>query len=296
MHSSVKRLAALSVSALAWASLFAAPASAWTPRPTSACGSAVVTKSDGTTWKCTFGDDFTGGNLDTSKWGVQTTAGTGSHTGVDCLVNSSKNVSTSFGVLRLTTRKESAPFTCTSPYGNFRTQYTGAMVSTYNKFAQAYGRFEIRAKFPATKVAGLQSALWLYPQNPTYGSWPQSGEIDIAEEYSAYADRAVPYIHYAQTNLTDASVTNSHCLIKDVSAFHSYVAEWTPTNITIKYDGATCLSHSWTPAAPLLSPAPFDQPFMVCLTQGLGVNGNAFNSLTTPLPATTQVDYVRVWS
>ena len=61
------------------------------------------------------------------------------------------------------------------------------------------------------------------------------------------------------------------------------------------FDGQTCLVDSWDPADPLVKPQPFDQPFMVALTQFLGVQGNAFDPATTPLPATTNVDYVRVW-
>jgi hypothetical protein len=33
----------------------------------------------------------------------------------------------------------------------------------------------------------------------------------------------------------------------------------------------------------------------VALSQALGINTNAFNPATTPLPATTSIDYVRVW-
>jgi hypothetical protein len=33
----------------------------------------------------------------------------------------------------------------------------------------------------------------------------------------------------------------------------------------------------------------------IALTQELGIGGNAFNPASTPLPATTEVDYVRVW-
>ena len=66
--------------------------------------------------------------------------------------------------------------------------------------------------------------------------------------------------------------------------------------ITITYDGATCLVHKWNPAAPLKSPAPFRPGFIAVLTQALGIGDNAFDPATTPLPATTQVDYVHVWS
>ena len=79
------------------------------------------------------------------------------------------------------------------------------------------------------------------------------------------------------------------------SEFHSYALEWTTSTLTISFDGHTCVSDNWNPAAPLLKPAPFDQPFMIALTQALGINANAVND-ATPLPATTQIDYVRVWS
>ena len=45
---------------------------------------------------------------------------------------------------------------------------------------------------------------------------------------------------------------------------------------------------------PLTGSQPFDHPFMIALTQALGVAGNSVTS-ATPLPATTQIDYVRVW-
>jgi hypothetical protein len=62
----------------------------------------------------------------------------------------------------------------------------------------------------------------------------------------------------------------------------------------VRYDGHTCLVDNWNPTG-MVKPAPFDQPFMVALTQALGINTNAFSPASTPLPATTQVDYVRVW-
>lgn len=244
---------------------------------------------------CTFSDEFSGGRLDTSKWLTQQTSNSGYHSGAECFVDADKNVSVSEGMLNLTVQQEAAPFVCASPGGGYPTQYTSGSVSTWWRFSQTYGRFEIRARFPASQSAGLQSALWLYPQELKYGPWPHSGEIDIAETYSKYPDRAIPYLHYTQTG-PDPTATNNDCLIDDVSEFHTYAAEWTPTSITITYDGATCLVHSWNPAAPLTKPAPFDQPFIVVLTQALGIGDNTFSPASTPLPATTQVDYVRVWS
>lgn len=299
MQRPLKRLAALSAVTLVLLAIpalpvsaeakTAAPAIAATAINPYACGVTRIAKLGGGYWTCTFADDFNSRSLDTSKWVAQKTSNSGYHSGPECFVDSGKNVSVSGGLLNLTVKKEPKPFVCTSPYGNYTTQYTSGSVSTWGKFAQAYGRFEIRAKFPAAKVAGLQSALWLWPQESKYGGWPNSGEIDIAEFYSKYPDRAIPYIHYVADTLAP-TVTNNHCMIANVSAFHTYVAEWTPTSITIKYDGATCLVH------PLENSAPFDQPFIIVLTQALGVGENAFDPATTPLPATTQVDYVRAWS
>jgi hypothetical protein len=40
---------------------------------------------------------------------------------------------------------------------------------------------------------------------------------------------------------------------------------------------------------------PFDRPFMINLAQTLGVQANK-PTRATPLPATTVIDYVRVWN
>ena len=42
-------------------------------------------------------------------------------------------------------------------------------------------------------------------------------------------------------------------------------------------------------------PTPFNERFYICLTQALGIGTNEFTPGTTPLPATTSVDCVRVW-
>jgi beta-glucanase (GH16 family) len=221
-----------------------------------------------------------------------TTAENGFHSGPECFVNSPNNMSVGGGVLTLTVRQEASPFTCTSPSGDYTTQYTSEQVATYGLFSQTYGRFEVRARVPNTSNPGLQETFWLYPLQSVYGPWPASGEIDIAEIYSKWNYLAVPTVHY---NGYDANATSYNCVIGDSSQFHTYAVEWTPQTITFVYDGQTCLVDNWNPASPQVKPQPFDQPFFVSLTQFLGVDPNAFDPATTPLPASTQVDYVRVW-
>jgi beta-glucanase (GH16 family) len=258
------------------------------------CG-ATIKKSTGGVWRCTFADDFTGTALDERTWSPMTTAATGVPTG-ECRVSSPDNIAVGRGVLRLTVRKEAEPFTCHSPTGDYVTQYTGGSVTTYNKFSQAYGRFEIRAKFPTTKVAGFHSALWMWPQNAAaYGtSWPASGELDIAEFRTGFPDRVIPYVHY-NAAVPDPNATNPNCLVRRPGTFHTYTMEWSPDTITVRYDGKVCLVDRWQPALPLPKSAPFDRPFTMILTQGLGAGLNAVNA-STPTRGSMVVDYVRMWS
>lgn len=275
---------------------------------TSDCGSRVLRKADGTRWVCTFDDEFGGTALDRSKWFVQTTAASGFHSGDECFVDSPNNVAVSRGTLRLTVRKASAPFTCDSPTHSYRTQYTSGTVNGFDRYAQAYGRFEVRAKLPSTTVKGLQETLWLWPVNSLkYGPWPASGEIDFAEFYSLYQGWNMPYIHYYRgTPLNWSTNTNVYsawpapynqpgmdCRF-DPSTFNVYTAVWEPGRITLQVNHHDCIVDNYS-ALGLSGAAPFDQPFFVALTQALGVGRNAFVDGTTPLPATTEIDYVRIW-
>ena len=110
-------------------------------------------------------------------------------------------------------------------------------------------------------VEGLQETMWLYPQNLTYGAWPASGEIDFAEFYSEFPGLDVPYIHYSQSS-TDPNVTSFDCLINQDS-FNTYGVDWTPTAITVMYNGQPCLVDH-----PSTGSEPFDQPFFIALTAG----------------------------
>ncbi len=87
---------------------------------------------------------------------------------------------------------------CPSLSGDFPSRWTGAFVTTYGKYTTTFGRVEVRAAFPDVDVPGVpgvHAALWLWPQDLSYGS-EVTGEMDLAEYFSQYADRAVPFLHY----------------------------------------------------------------------------------------------------
>jgi beta-glucanase (GH16 family) len=239
-------------------------------------------------WNCTFDDEFDGTTLNTNNWVPQETAASGYTNGATaCYVNSPDTISVSGGYLNLTARQV-APFTCPDGSNAFTTSYEAGMVSTSGRFDQTYGAYEVSAKLAPSVIEGLQETFWLYPQSLAYGAWPASGEIDFAEFYSEFPDLDVPYIHYAQSS-TDLNATAYDCLI-DQNAFNTYGVDWTPTSITVLYNGTPCLVDT-----PSTGSEPFNEPFFIALTQALGVGTNAFTPGVTELPATTQVDWVRAW-
>jgi len=58
---------------------------------------------------------------------------------------------------------------------------TSAKITSQGKFSFQYGRLEVRMRLPAGDW--LWPAFWLLPENPEYGEWPNSGEIDMLEAH-----------------------------------------------------------------------------------------------------------------
>lgn len=266
--------------------------SAGAPEARDACGPLLV-KPDGTTWSCSFVDDFGGTSLDSTKWITQDTGRTGFRTGLTCYRSSAANIAEREGVLRLTARRL-RPFTCTSPLGDFVTRYTGGMVGTRGHFSQAYGRFEVRAKYPTERTSGLHGGFWMYPRYHAYGPWPASGEIDVAEWWSSDPTLVLPSLHYMGRDYRVDSGWG--CRVGEPSRFHTYTLEWTPAVLRFLVDGTECFARTPDPDAPLVAPQPFDQPFSMILNLGVGAAGGT-NKVTwqTSFPASYVVDYAKAW-
>jgi beta-glucanase (GH16 family) len=257
-------------------------------------------------WRCTLDDEFNGTSLNTGIWSVMTTEGSAYTTGPAghrvCYVNSPQTVSESGGYLNLSVVEEPQSDHCTATMAmtDFDTNYLGGGVISQQKFSQEYGYFQVRSSLPPTDVPGLQETLWLFPENESlYGPWPDSGEIDFAEFYSEYPNNDIPAIHYpGATN--DPNATSDTCTIPGQSTagqFHTYALLWTPTTMTTYYDGQACMTDVYAPYVtnPDTAPEPFNQPFFLNFTAALGVGaGNSAND-ATPVPATTEIDWVRVW-
>ena len=274
-------------------------------KPGKPCGP-KITRANGRSWRCTFADNFDGTSLDGDKWLELASYWSRLAGPDDCYFDDGHNVRVANGRLRLITRRLPEPRDCAQAQGG-KASYTGAMLNTLHRFSQERGRFEFRARFPQTRLAGqarpgIQGSLWMWPvDDRKYGPWPSSGEIDIAEFYSAFPDRIIPFLHYDMETRKDLLAafakppqeTNNHCLFAAPDGdFHTYTLEWTKQIMHIYYDGVTCLKTPWL--AKQGGSAPFDQPFILAIGFGAGKFDNAVTD-QTPMPVHLDVDYVRVW-
>ena len=261
-----------------------------TPTPTSdACGP-VLTKVDGTKWTCTLADNFDGSALDRTRWMPQTQFATGVQSAHACYSDDPSVINVANGSLNLSLRRVATPVSCTFGGLSGPTNYIAGSAMTYRLFSQQYGRFEARMKNTATTAPGLHEAFWLWPDDrvPSTTPWPYAGEIDISETYSVYPTLSIPFLHYAADLYGPVPGLNTawNCAAAR-GVWNTYTLEWTASRLEIFVNGKSCLvNKSGDPA--------FQKPYIIALTQLMGAAGNVYDG-RAPIPATTNVDYVKVW-
>lgn len=265
-------------------------------RAQTGCGGVLTRRGGDSLWRCVLSDEFDGSRLDLTRWSTVTTAETEFSSGIPptyaCYVYDPRTVSVAGGYLHLSVVEIDDEIQCGGAAAQ-PTEYLGGAVSTRNRLAQTYGRYEVRARFPTDEDDGLQSSLILTPEDPAYGQ--NSGEMDIAEYFSTWPDRVVPYVRYDHPG-DDPTETTDSCTVESPDQFHRYALEWTPKRIEVFVDGRRCLSTTWSMGTALEHPAPFDQPFVLSMFQAWGASKVAPDLDDLPdLPATMQIDYVHVW-
>jgi beta-glucanase (GH16 family) len=256
------------------------------------------------TWTCTLDDEFNGTALDARAWAPQLTQFSGYTTGTTkpCYVNNPQTINESGGTLNVSVIRLPKMAYCKGlNYFGSTSRYEAGMVTSYKLFSQQYGFFEVRAETPSTTMSGLQETLWLYPSDETlYGKWPDSGEIDFAEFYSDLASKDYPILHFpGATHDPNSKVVPNGCAAASATPggqFNTYGVLWTPTTITTYFNGVPCFTDAYGSYVtnPDSAPEPFNQPFFLNFTAALGMGLNAVN-MHTPMPATTKIDWVRVW-
>lgn len=256
-------------------------------------------------WTNTWSDEFNVGNSDLTGWTRQTGAGGWGNQELETYTSSSANafVSTdqSTGIGALTVRAIAT--------GSGANQtYTSARLNTSaNLFSQTNGLFEFRAKLPAGQ--GLWPAVWMMPQNSTYGSWPTSGEIDMLESTGQNTKLVQGSLHSgadANSNYTQTQTYQGSG--KEPAGFstvdwHTYDVEWdagtASSQATFKFfvDGTlyNTIHGGWYVPAGGSSSAPFDKPFYLLINLAVGGSYVGSPSLS-PGNYDMQIDYFRAYS
>ena len=154
-----------------------------------------------------------------------------------------------------------------------------------------YGYIEGRIKLPKGK--GTWPAFWMMPVKFT--AWPDDGEIDIMEEVGFHPDYVSSSLHAtAHVHSNNTQVTHEMKCEGAEAEFHTYALLWTDKNITTYVDGKVQLSYNnrglghddW----------PYDAPFYVILNLAWGGTWGGMQGVDeSALPATMEVDYVRVY-
>ncbi len=268
-------------------------------------------------WQLIWSDEFEGKVIDRSKWDFdlgngfyaydtkQWVNGWGNNE-LQYYTNAPENAFIKDGMLHLRVMKESF----------MGCGYTSARLKTRDRFgnslfSKTYGRYEFRAKLPASK--GIWPAIWMLPQNDSYGVWAASGEIDIVEVDGQTPNQLRNTIHFGSRWPVNAFVRKDYNLPVNqrVTDFHVYALEWEPGEIRSYIDGQLLATHNfWWSSSKKVDvrgvlpsnenelnrwPAPFDQAFYIIMN--IAVEGRFPNDPdeTTVLPADMVVDYVRVY-
>ncbi len=226
-----------------------------------------------------WSDEFNGSSIDQSNWSFETGTGSGGwgNNELEYYTSRSENARIENGNLVIEARKES--------YGGMN--YTSARLKTQGKRSFQYGKIEARMKLP--KGQGLWPAFWTLGSDIGSVGWPKSGEIDIMEHVNN--DGVTNgFIHWDAGGQADYGGPSFGV---DVSQYHVYSIEWTPSAIKWFIDG----SQFWEAniANSINSTEEFHKNHFLLLNLAVGGNWPGSPNASTPFPAKMYVDYVRVY-
>jgi beta-glucanase (GH16 family) len=237
-------------------------------------------------WKLGFDDEFTGFDLDQTKWNYRQLGIQSGDSGRSKSESSADAVAVENGALKLSTLQNPA-----SPGS-----YLNGHVGTENTYSFTYGVSAARIKFQ--KPSGMHGSFWM--QSPIFGSVPgdakASGtEIDTVEYFgSEYQQGGLASFTYyldqaSQKVKTGGMVPQaSQALAHDDAwwkKYHVFSVEWTPEHYVFRVDGVETLRMTTG-----ISGVP---EFLVLSL--LSSDWELKDLDESTLPATMKVDWVRVW-
>lgn len=219
------------------------------------------------TWHMIFDDEFSGTSLNTTNWN---TGWLGCASGnLTSPVNSYEleaydpaQVSIANG---LSLALVSDPATvCGTAF-----PYRSGMIQSDGKFQYTYGAAEAKIYFPPVSAGSIANwpAFWTDGQ-----VWPTDGEDDIVEGLNS-PGQACAHFH-------DPSGGPGGCSTMDFTGWHTYSSDWENGIVNYYYDGNLVLT---------INSGITNSPMYLIL------NYATAGGTTLLVPATMQVQYVRVW-
>lgn len=158
-------------------------------------------------------------------------------------------------------------------------RYTSGLISSYLRFAQTYGRFEMRCRVPWG--AGLWPAFWLLPVST---DWPP--EIDVMEVIGS-ATQEVSLTYHARGPQGEDVAHGFGWRGPDfAAAFHTFALEWVPDRLVWFVDGIE--RARWQGQTPR-------EPMYLLLNLAVGGDWPGAPNTETRFPARFDIDYVRAW-
>ncbi|MGI4832065.1 MAG: discoidin domain-containing protein [Janthinobacterium lividum] len=172
--------------------------------------------------------------------------------------------------------------------------YTSARLRTYKKIDFQYGKMVARVKGVYSQGNGF--AFWLLGSDYETVTWPKCGEVDIFENTGRLPGHNIGTAHFAGPSGQDAISQGSYDLPAGqrwADAFHEVGIEWSPTYIKWTIDGQ--VYHTLDLTNPINGYRPFNRPFFILLSVGMGGSYSGPPDATTVNPMPAVIDWVRVY-
>lgn len=207
-------------------------------------------------WRLLAQDDFDGRRVDSTKWRVY--AGLNPVSGEtfsesQCVVRG--------GTLTLVGDGDDTAATCGMAWRGDRT----------------YGRWEVRARFPAPADHDFNPVLLLWPASDE--NWEATGEIDFAEIYDPARQFVESFLHGPGN--TPSGHTRKDGV--DLTQWHNFALEWQADHVTCYLDGVAWATYGTPGTIP-------SRPMHLAVQQ----NHNR-SKPSAPLRSTAEIDWVRLY-
>ncbi len=230
-------------------------------------------KQDAMLYELSFRDDFSGSSLDTRKW-------------TDHIWYEQSALTQDYGV--------GNGYLKIWPQADANGKFNSRILTTHQKFSQAYGYFEMEAKLPVGR--GVWPAFWLLnSDNPDAGE----PEIDIMEAYSGgklgtWADENQHPIAFGASYYRDGNGhtadewkgTQDYATGDLSTGFHKYAVKWEPDQLSYYFDGKLFYT----------AKVSMSKKMYLLIDIQYGAESGQVDS-TTPLGPdnSLQVNYIRAW-